>query len=443
MATDSSYQISGSRAYPIEVTSDTIASSYPNKLGGDLAAHRKSEFLRHIPKTRWDKIIQEIEEIGRRVTEDELNDFVEGKWKRPIFQDPNWIYFAFQAYLEDRLDQETICKLLLYDTALKEALEDTPVQTYQVFPSPQTSSKKTCSKRSVQVLNRAVTSYLDKDAFNRLGKALSRLPPHQTQFFAVKRMFDTALTTMAHPESNIKFDLMTIQGEKNQCSEGMVWQVIAPPKFMDEIHKARFGAKAMRSNPCLGPAKFPKLSNPDTRIVSIPSSLVPLPPSLHLLEATPLTFYHHDIVYHFAIESANSHRSVWIDFALFVKSQEVPQWMFPVILDRELLNYLKERKPIDMDNFWIGVAYLADVIKMTNIKEQGNNYPDNQKIFIELFVNFIYENQDILDNQYGISIESLQSCLLSRIKDPMLFPNDFKFLQDLYLALTDLPMAST
>lgn len=438
MAADSSCQISGSMAYPIEVTSDTIFSSYPNKLGGDLAAHRKSDFLRHIPKARWDKIIQEIEEIGRRVTEDELNDLVEGKWKRPIFQDPNWIYFAFQAYLEDRLDQEAICKLFLYDTALKEALEDTPVQTYRVFSSPQMYSK-----RSLQVLNGAVTSYLDKDAFGRLVTALSLLPPHHTQFFLVKRMFDPALKTIAHPESIIKFGLMTLQGEKNQCSEGRLWQVIAPPKFMDEIHKAKFGNKAMESNPCLGPHEFPKLSDPNSRIASIPSSLVPLPPSLHLLEATPLTFYHHDIVYHLAIESSNPHRPVWIAFALFVKNQEVPQWMFPVILDRELLNYLKEKKPIDMDNFWIGVAYLADVIRMADIKEQGNKYPENRKILIELFVKFIRANQEMLDNRYGISIESLQCCLLARIKDPMLFSNHFKFLQDLHLALTEQPIAST
>ncbi len=419
-----------------------------------ISEHRKRNFLRRISDGDWNAILQKIEGLNHSISSEELDAFRLGMWEHPVFDHADWIYFAFQAYLEDLIAPDTMCKLFLYNSCQRQVVLDEAKESdilemlegksgsFSVFN--RSSSFETCQvftangevdPRSLDHLKEATKQYLDEREFRDFLSALSELPPEQTQFFIIEREPDSAFDAI---RENVEWPLFITCSSNPEDSWLSVWQTVAPPEFIYRMHRARFGENAIRPAPALGYSEIENLSNLTSRIVSIPS-FVPLPEKLHNLSAQPLTFYHHDIVYHHAIESANMHRPVWIAFAKFLKERE-ENWIFRTTLDRELLNYLEERKEVSSDNFWIGLPYHSETAIATMrterhiSKEREREYVNR---FVFLFAEFYFKNQAELEERHGLSIESLQQCLLRRVKDPLVSLADFRFLQALYTFLEE------
>lgn len=379
---------------------------------GDVSHHRRSEFLRRVPDDEWNACLETMQSEANLATPEDIEDLRQGRWKNLIFEDPYWIYSAFHGYLENRLDKDTMCKLFLYNACLEQAKKDSPnadphdrVGCFQLF-----NERGEVDEDGKKKLREATETYLDEAQFEQLCQNLQTrlfsqengLRPDQTQFFSVRREKDPALIQIAGSDK-MRWRLCIMQKEEQ------VWQAVMPPELMYEIHRARFGKDAIYPEPIMGYADKEKFSNISTRIASIP--FFRLPKELHGQEAEPLTFYHHDVVYHHAIESGNMHRAIFRDFALFLKKIPNVSSMVPVVLDRELANYIKARKESGPQNFWVGLGYCQEVLRRSRNETSEIFIKTTRCQLIHYFIVFYLMHQEELIKQYGLDLSSLKDSL--------------------------------
>ena len=152
----------------------------------------------------------------------------------------------------------------------------------------------------------------------------------QSQFFSITKPLDDSI-------SSVIFDVFPYFRLTHSEQEETL--MIAPPAFIYSMHRAKWGENTILPEPALGFAEVEKLSNTTKRVVSIPGFGLS-PPQTHGIASPPLALYLHDIPYHHAIESANTHRELWAQFALSLKQHPSLQWFIPFILDREFPTYL-------------------------------------------------------------------------------------------------------
>lgn len=375
----------------------------------------KRDFIKRISQDEWDQVMA-VER--RRASDEEVEDLRWGRWDRPIFQEANWIYSAFDAYLENRLDQETMCTLFLYDACCKtREKEGTPLKSLQAHQLYDEHGR--INKGVLHVLKEATKEYLSPEQFLQLIETFKSWPAHRTQFFAITRFDDPLLRDIAHP-NELNWGLFV---RRLGLCDGVerVQQMVVPPHLMYAIHKAKWGDNAMLPDPALGFSWKEKLSDTSKRVVSIPSFFL-LPERVHEMRADPLSIYHHDLVYHLAIESANPHRKIWADFAKFLgKAEHGASWMVPIVLDREFINYIRNKKEIATDDFWIAVSHCFDFLK----KENPEYQPEE---FGKAFQAFYREYQAELDVA-DLNSCTLQTCILNHCIEGR-FNSDYFFLSD-------------
>lgn len=365
---------------------------------------KRSNFLRRIPEEEWQQAIQWMEKEGLSASLDELRAFQKGFWKHSVFQNPNWILIAFQAYLEERLDMETMCRLFLYYACLKEDL-----RTFQLL-----DEGGNCDPEAWEALRRATRDYLNDEQLTHLHQALAMLPPEETQFFSVHRQMDGLLKAIVGVGLQWPQFTLGIMGEPklDQTREWCVEQMIAPPALIYQIHRARFGENAIRPLPSLGFSHQENLSDPFARVVSIPS-FFSLPDNLHKHKAAALTVYHHDVAYHHAVESGNSHRLFWIKFAFYLQKEslkpasKISQEIVEHTWDRDLGSYLRNRNESESINFWLALASYCCNLSRRQL------YSD---AILDCFLACYRENPELV-RKYGLSVESLKrSWTLSNLR---------------------------
>lgn len=385
---------------------------------------KKRGFLRRIPEEDWIQILQKIEQLNHKVLPDERKAFRLGEWNHPIFVNKDWAYFAFHEYLIGNLTVNEISKLLLYDACQRQAESDRinesdlRLQVYQLVDSGGNIDEKALS-----VLQESTETYLNHEHFNNLIEKLRKMPPEKTQFFSINRNRHDSLFSKITSTSNrvekIAWKFLTRFYEKN------IWQVVVPPELLYEILFSRFQANAMRLIPVIGYSKIEKFSDPNARIIFIPCSFVRCTTDeqlhfwrnyvpyaeceeVHSSRCSPLTVFHHD-VYHHSIEAANMHRSVWIEFAQFIKNKGIEE-VFPITFDREFIVYVKGKES-DVGKFWMALCDHS-----TALSGEPANLNEGQ--FIELFTEFYFRNSYAIDVKFGLNLDNFKSFLESIAGQP-------------------------
>ncbi len=197
---------------------------------------RKSNFLRRVPDEEWDAALKIIQELGHVNSAEELNAFHVGQWDHPIFQDPNWIYFAFHEYLQNNLSEDKICKLFLYNECQKTI--PSQLKIFQLIKYGQ------IDQEALDILRKSTRNYLNDEAFEKLINYFLSLPSEDTQFFAVKRLFeDPAWTKMSRVLDFFMIKELAAgpsQGPRKIRPMPLFWQTVAAPSFVYAIHKAQY-----------------------------------------------------------------------------------------------------------------------------------------------------------------------------------------------------------
>lgn len=402
---------------------------------GDVSKYRNSEFCKRISNSGWNSILKTIESLNHIVTNEELKIFYSGEWTHPIFRNKDWIYFAFHAYLQDKLNINTMCRLFLYNACQKQTEKDSRGEEkglleriarapglYQTFYPEGSKRMKTfqlydangtIDPQARERLKVSTETYLKtEERRKKLFELLSHLPPEETQFFAIEEKGDRLLDSIAA----VGFRLF-IASENSSCIKGCKsrWQTVASPLFTEQVHKARSSENAMTQIPILGYSERERLSNPTGRIVFMPS-FVSAPKRVHNVRCTQLAMNYHDTAYHHAIEASNPDRLTWIAVAFFFK-EKGKLWIVPRLLDRELTNYLYSGEKAE--EFWQSLAYSCKANARLGVPLEEYPLVDS---FIPIVAEFFHKR----GAEFDLDLKALES-LIKKIKD-----SDLEFLTKLH-----------
>lgn len=350
---------------------------------------QRNHFLKRIPEAAWKEIHEQIPE--EPIHEEVLKAFQTGNWQNPVFYKNNWIYLAFGAYLARKLDLDQMCTLFLFQECQKQK----GFQQFQLYPS-----YKKINAAALIALAKVTHKYLSREQFQNLIDEMALFPIEKTYFFQIEPHLDPLLERVTQTEET-KYNLgLFIMNDETDHPELSLFrfQMILPPHFAYQVHRAKFGENAVHPTPILGFNHNENLSNPTSRVVSIPGFDL-LPKKVHELACAPLSLYHHDIGYHHAIESANPHRGAWILLASFLKKLHHRQAV-GICLDREFYNYLFFPLQDRSDDFWIALALLS--CRCSEL---------NENVFIDLVAVFFRSYGKILETEYGIYLLSIESAL--------------------------------
>jgi len=287
-----------------------------------LEAFEKIDMLRRVKKGDRQEVLEKLAKLeASPIKETELAALLRSDLSDPIFKNENWIYLAVQAHIEGRIDTMQMAKLSLLNrcnTVWKRDLS--PPRIFQLYMFDETG-KKVLNNQSISKLFKGMDHLIDA---KQLLQVMGSLPPEETQFYSVtvpllskeeyiQRVAMGNVDGLNLGFHQLKFKLLLIVDEDGKTIE----QLIVPPKLYDGLLKAKFGEQAMMSNPVMGYFKKERMSDPEHRVVCLPSPFAPLPGKIHdVVDATePLQFYHHDL-YHLWVESGNPHREKWIELAL-------------------------------------------------------------------------------------------------------------------------------
>lgn len=413
----------------------------------DLVQHRNSEFFKRMSDEKWNAALEHIASLNHVFNKEEIEALEKGRWTHPIFSHPNWIYLALQARLQNKLSEQALSKLCLFDTCQRHVeaenlLESgsSDMQIFQLYSEEGALDKTACA-----LLHQATKNYLDHNHFGFLLHEMAKWEPEETQFFVVRRKSDELLEQIMQP-GGVEWDFLTLPPETlSDRLNSSLRQVVPPPDFAYAIYKARFPHNAMEPLPSVDFSLIAKLSHVSKRPVSIPAFFANFPETVHGSKAKPLSVYYHDIAYHLPMESANMHRRIWIDFALFLKEnaknarneqKEQLLAIVPTVLDRDFPNYLKKVDPKAPHSFWISMAYCIESIRIGHFdNKRSPEYRAFRDKFIELFIDFYYDQKQCrtLRERYRLRLDSLFEC--RDLEHDFITASDKRFFKKLYQAL--------
>lgn len=371
--------------------------------------HRKSNFLKRVSIEEWDGVLEKIQNLKSRASLKEIQAYKAGDWDHSAFQKEDWIYTAFHAYLEDRLDKDQMCKLFLYWECCEQAKKDgAPLappsfchdrlscfqKKEQRLKSYQLYSQGKIDRHALAVLKKATKSYLDEDQISLVLKAFQDLPEEAGQFFCIQR------------EPDLLFDLLTASAQRglflfSYFTGNKKVQLVAPPQFTQIIHQVKYPKSAILAEPVLGYSTKEKLSDFKKRVIFIPS-IFSAPTHIHEAPTVPLSITYHDGAYHHAIESANPHRKLWVELALFFKENQLAQ-VVPHTLDRDLFDYHYLEDLKDSEKFWIALAAHVFSLERSNLLTKD--------AFCSYFAQF-YETKKHLFDSYELRPHDLNALML-------------------------------
>ncbi len=391
---------------PAEIAAPSIVES-------PYAAAFTTNFLRRVRGAARTKILEKLESLKERpLSREELSAFQKGKWKHPLFADPNWPYLAIRAHMDGNLDPMQISKLFLFERIQGSG------KTHQLR-----KSERGVDEESGALLERAFKDRnLSEAAQARIAEALVALPPEETQFFVVdvapllsKKEYALASRNNGTVDMynlamhDLNFSLFLIIDKQRK----VIQQLVIPLRLYHALLKAIFPNTAMAPDPILGYCAKDRLSDPKARIQCTPCSLAPLPGRFHgyIDNANPLAMFYHDQLHLYA-ESGNPHRELWIQLALSFKKEDPA--LCASLLDRNFQLYSRPelwkiatgrddlRKP---ELFWYTLPFLVTA-------EPGIWDPPGR---IEKILRHL---QDC-----GVPLDSLRECVQ---KEPKACPHSLK-----------------
>jgi len=209
----------------------------------------------------------------------------------------------------------------------------------------------------------------------RLKEILSKFSPEETQFFMTpvapilpKEEYRSRLSKgQVDVYNSLIQDRFTLLLNIDQPN-GIIKQIVVPPRLYSALLEAKFGENAMRIDPILGYSSKEKLSDTEKRIQGIPCPFVQMPKTVHHVIDTrdPLALFWHDQS-HLYIESANPHRPFWTELAQSFKDKDPALYVilldrnFPLYSEPKLFKRASGRKDLSSKEiFFYNLPFLAN-----------------------------------------------------------------------------------
>ncbi len=364
------------------------------------------DFLCRITGLERDLLVDELKKLNERsLSSSEIEAFQKGDWNHAIFRKENWPLLVIHAYIQGKLDEWQVSKLLLFDSS----------KNLHKFKTHRLLDAKGKVNPKVGGLLVEGLKYLE---FTN-PKQLEGLPPENLEFFSFRipclegKDYENELERQIVDSYNFMHNQFNSEnGSRQLCTifdpkTKELEVLILPPLLFHSILKLKHGDNAMSPKLVLGYREDENMEDPKKRVMGVPCRFVSDPSTIHDMVSTQyMGLYSHDC-YHLAVESANPHREIWIELARKIPIR-LPK-IKAFIEDRDFQYY-------PLDNFKTNLpSNLSDAQKfwytVSNINDE-----EAKKIII----------QTVLDNQlewgpkFGISIDSLKNCYLKDPSNPYL-----------------------
>ncbi len=262
--------------------------------------------MRRVKPENWERLERDMAALPNAdlLAEGDRLAFETGRWDSAIFKNNGWPLLAFREFLEGRLREKQMVKLLLYNACQQEG----PVETFTLLD--QTGK---LNHQALGVIEHHQTKLIQSTSIWKISKE-SQLLPEDTQFFKVRhrRGVQRSLFHLIH-DSGVHFCLRQTEREHTQ--------LILPPELANAVLSNQFGPHARQALPVLGYFQKELLSLPHHRPASLSfKPYILVPEEAHRFPATPLSFYQHDL-YHRLVDSANIHRRSFVELAKKLKEK--------------------------------------------------------------------------------------------------------------------------
>lgn len=346
----------------------------------DLAALQwKTPFLKRLSSLEVKKIELAIAQLSKSTVELVLKGQWEGLSREVISAS------IIKAHLAGDLDEMQAAHRLLF------------LRCVSMANDVQVHSLQTEDGRSL--LGKAFPKW-SAAALQKLQLKLQQEAPEESQFFTFYSEY-TKQTEDMDPASYsiggfIPFSFGYIRKEKK------ILNFILPPKLLQRLLEAEFGSQAVRVEPVLGYSPIEKFSDYQKRIVSIPFDLTRSEPDkIHEIFRTRnnCAIYQHDALYHCVVESANPHRAIWTEIALYLKEKDKKMGIY--LLDRDLFEYVNGKN--SLETFW---------------KTLERNFAYHLRDYREDILAFIRAKSEEWRSRYGVDLFLGQQRSSSR-RDPV------------------------
>jgi len=407
-----------------EVLKNYLPAWIQNIVRTNLSMSKKAEifeFIRRVEPVEFKKQLNEIK--SQALAFGYLDAFRTHDFSHPIFkQAVCYLPILYHMILGD-ISLQNASLLLLYLDAIK----STGIQNIAVCRLGEDKSNMDILKKG---LMGGVVEFSDSELVV-IEEQLQHLPVKDKTFFVIPvngfcmneaeiheraaRQGDKLLNSEQLNELEIptvleffyhclKFRLMLIDD-----NDGALSQIILPPNLYHHLLQVKFGDKAIRPNPVLGLSKPEDFQDPSKRDVLIPIAFIETPKYADNFRAD--SFYHHDLIYHCFIESANPSRAAWVELAMEAKKEGHDDvWNF--LLDRETpFYYLKDAQIdvagdilTDQQAFWFSMGYVGARMNI----DYRNFHKGSGDYFISMLVKYINTNQDSWESKYGIKVQSVE-----------------------------------
>lgn len=324
----------------------TVATNSIDKSNAELA------FLASLRGSKSGLLHPDVYEFFKRVTTAELKDLIgvlQRVAKSPkmrydqmlarcrsvkLTSDPDLPYFALLAFAKGDLNVMELSQVLL----IVECMHVRNKRSVEVFTLK--------NKQNVERVLESVDTLLTEEQKGTLRKKLPLLPISEGCFTVLDAPYviteDLTYDEKARTNLFILFDegfdhtlFLTVPNRDSYR------QFVISPRIAYEICKVMNGPLAMRPNLVIGYSKREDFSYPERRDIFTPCPKVSTPSTLHELDATAMGMYHHDIAYHYFVDSANPHREAWIELARHAnkKFKELAV-AIEDLLDRDFMFYI-------------------------------------------------------------------------------------------------------
>lgn len=259
----------------------------------------QDNFFRRVPlatQTHW--IREMVKYENEPISPNTVKAFKELDGKDPIFQKQEWEILAVYCYLRGFLDKIELSKLLLYKDCCQ-------VQDFQVH------SLK--DPNSLEILKRGLDRFCNSDRIYDLA---------QDQKFKNYCFFSHTETELPTSMQRSVFkdlvrnsrSLFVINATSSHEIE-LYTGLVIPPDLLYSLANLIFGPSATKPEPVLGYDPDERMAEWKSRIVCIPCPNTGIPDAVHdNLSTSRGGMYVHDTL-HIFLDSAISHREVWVDLA--------------------------------------------------------------------------------------------------------------------------------
>lgn len=324
---------------------------------------------------------------------------------------------AFHDFIQGNIHVMQLSTILLAHDCQRICQEPKESFTYQLL-----NHKGEIDEKAFDILVQGIADFFNALDLENFLSSLKNGDPKETQFFKImpedlllseeevkKKLEEHNAKTEENKPVNLLAYYYHMQKNRTCLSvskDAKLELLVLPPSLYWQLLKAKWQEQAMKPNPVLGLSKGVDFEHVDHRDVLIPCSLLSSPTHADGFPISRLGFYHHDLIYHTTIDSANFDRAAWIDLARgFKERKRIKIWMS--LVDREFPSYYNR-------NFQIAIfgreLEKQEIFWSTLVYAHFRFFYDkrNEKIFIPYALQHIASHETQWKNDYHIDFQGLK-----------------------------------